>query len=825
MYKRPPLGWARDRIGVPRLKAASVAAALAAGMFTVSAADARQTTPGPCESVASLGTPNAAAVPAAVVRKAPPIATITLVTGDRVQLRQGAGGLTAAPALRPHSPGSGFVRLTWSGDQYMIPYEAVPFLGTLLDPRLFDVSYLYRAGLSDATATAIPVTAGGAAGGGLPGLRPGTSSADGTATIVKARAARFGSLLASLWRPGGASRSAATALRETGEIGPAPVAGMPLPAQLPIGIPAGSGSAAAAPAFRTVSFGFTGSNGKPAVAIGWMQNLDDARLSELVVTALDASSQFAWPPQPAAVSLPSGAYSPVFNVLTPRMGDPSKGIDAALVIRPQVMITSDTTVTMDARTAVPYRVNVTGGLANSARVDLLGVTRISTSGGACSGFGWNLFLDAATSPDQGVFSSLSATPISKVRLGGLDFDAATSIQTGFQANLPAGPEYDLDFPYQGQIPDSLRYSVPLARFTRVRQDVHTAPGGWPSGCPEPPNVSPDIFLRWGAVQTLGLGDLGAAEPGIRTDYWYSGDPRLDSWQPVFGGGDCVVRTGAAHALTPGGQISENWAAGPMVPSPAAPSAVSAQWPPFTLASGDPAVSYLPAGRQGNIGMLMLQPYGDSQPTHSGVQTFVNAPSAISFYRDGTLALSSSQTPTGVLTAYGLMLPMLARPGRYRLDWRQYRALDPASYTETDWAFRSGPADAAAQPARGEMCAPDPAQGCSFLPLLFVNYQLALNDLSQAQAGKPFKIAFAVSHQQGQRPPAGLSATVSASFDDGKTWTAPRAASSTGPGTFGLTISQPQLSATSGFASLRVTVRGHDGDSVTQTIIRAYALAG
>lgn len=823
MDKHLPLRRARDRIGARGLMAAGVAAAVAAGMFTVSAADARQTTPVTCKSIANLGTPGAAAATTAIVRKLPAVATITLATGDRVQVRQGTGGMTATPVVSPHSPGPGFVRLTWRGDQYLIPYEAVPFLGTLLDPRLFDVSFLYRAGLSDASAAAIPVTTGGAPGAVLPGLRP--VGPGGATTIAKTRAAQLGRLLASLWRPGAASGSAVNALRETGEISLAPVAGTPLPAPLPIGVPAGSGSGGAAPAFRTVTFGFTGSNGKPAVALGWMQNLDDAGLSELVVTAFDASGHFAWPPQPDAVSLPSGTYSPVFNVLTPRMGDPSKGIDAALVVRPQVTITADTALALDARTAVPYRVNVTGGLANRARVDLLGVTRISTTGGSCSGFGWNLFLDSATDPSQGVFSSLSATPTGKISRGGLDFDATTSIETGTQANLPAGPAYDLDFPYEGQIPGSLRYSVPLAQFTRVRQDVHVSPGGWPGGCPESPNVSPDIFLRWGAVQTLGLGNLGAAKPGVRTDYWYSGNPRLDSWQSVFGGGDCVVRIGAAHTLTAGGRISENWNAGPMVPSPAAPSALSAQWPPFYLASGNPAVSYVPAGRQGNIGMLMLQPYGDSQQTHSGVQLFVNAPSTIGFYRNGALALSSSQTPTGVLTPYGLMLPMLPQPGRYRLDWRQYRVLDPASYTETDWAFRSGPVGTAASPPRGEMCAPDPSQACSFLPLLFVNYQLALGDLSQTPAGRPFRIAFTVSHQQGDLPPAGLSANVSASFDDGKTWTAPKTASSTGPGSFLLTISQPPLSATSGFTSLRVTVRDHDGNSVTQTIIRAYALVG
>ena len=67
--------------------------------------------------------------------------------------------------------------------------------------------------------------------------------------------------------------------------------------------------------------------------------------------------------------------------------------------------------------------------------------------------------------------------------------------------------------------------------------------------------------------------------------------------------------------------------------------------------------------------------------------------------------------------------------------------------------------------------------------------------------------------------------MSASYDDGKTWTRPRAAASHGGGNFSATINQPPLSATSGFVSLRVAARDQAGNSVTQTIIRAYGLRG
>ncbi len=69
----------------------------------------------------------------------------------------------------------------------------------------------------------------------------------------------------------------------------------------------------------------------------------------------------------------------------------------------------------------------------------------------------------------------------------------------------------------------------------------------------------------------------------------------------------------------------------------------------------------------------------------------------------------------------------------------------------------------------------------------------------------------------------MTASVSASFDDGKTWSTPVDAKALGGGRFSAAISQPPLSQTSGFASLRVTARDGAGNSVTQTIIKAYGL--
>ncbi len=134
------------------------------------------------------GGPPAAARPASTAL--PPSETVTLVTGDQVQVDTTLAGQTVTPALAPaqgaHATGSpGFVRFTWGGDQYAIPDAAVPYIGATLDLRLFDASYLVRAGLDDAHAKSLPLQVSGDAAA-LPGLHAtGRTGGAEAATLVE----------------------------------------------------------------------------------------------------------------------------------------------------------------------------------------------------------------------------------------------------------------------------------------------------------------------------------------------------------------------------------------------------------------------------------------------------------------------------------------------------------------------------------------------------------------------------------------------------------------------------------------------------------------
>ncbi|MCP9950703.1 hypothetical protein LUX33_21385 [Actinomadura madurae] len=122
------------------------------------------------------------------------------------------------------------------------------------------------------------------------------------------------------------------------------------------------------------------------------------------------------------------------------------------------------------------------------------------------------------------------------------------------------------------------------------------------------------------------------------------------------------------------------------------------------------------------------------------------------------------------------------------------------------------------------CTPDEGRPCSLLPLLFVRYDLALDDGSRAKAGSPYEIAFTVAHQQGAPAPEGVTATVEASYDDGESWSEPVTATAGDGGRFTAAVTHPPLGDTDGTVSLRVRARDSAGNTVDQTIIRAYGLA-
>lgn len=834
-----------SRIRSRRGGVVGVALALAAGLgaYTLPGA-AAGTSPGGGGPRALLlvtgNQPGPGATRPTAAPRLPRSSVVTLITGQRVRLdvlpdgRQNANVLPSAagPGATPHP--STFIEFTWGGDEYVVPDPAVPYLGSTLDPRLFDVSYLARARLDDAHASALPVAIGftGAARPILPGVHVSSvSGRSASATIAKALAGQLGQMLADRWRSARSGHSPVPAGRLPGvaRISLAPPRGSPpLPPVPSMSAPRTGGHPVP---FRTLRLKFTGLDGRPAAAVGFVQDVKNARLALFVASGRGSEK----------LSVPQGIYSIEFSVLTPHPSD--AGFDTALVVKPQFTVASDVTVRLDAQAARPLRVSVHGIVTPPVQENVLDYLRSSQTGGevGLGGFDFLALRLVSVSPDPEpgiVASKLLASPTRRVTKGNFGFDAYSflSPRTLGTEMKSARPTYFLAFSTVDRIPASLTYRVPAANLTAVHEHLYAPPGTPPANCGlHGAQAGPvdTVYQPWDNNSF----QLGAEVPlGNRTDYWYSSAPRLDWWQAAYNGCDFVRRWGPIQQIRPGEQISQTWLKGPVVPSPAAPPVnAAAAVGAFTLSPDAPAARADGAGkarkllrtvcaacRQDDNGMLYLLPFGDSDPAHYA-EEFAGI-SRVRFYRNGRLALTSAAMVDRQLNPFALNLAMLTRPATYRLDWFQTQPGNRGAHTDTDWTFRSGPGGAR-RPAATEECAPDPTRGCSLLPLLFINYNLALNFDSQAKADQPFRIAFTVGHQQDETAPSGLSATVSASYDDGKTWTRPRAAAGHGGGNFSATIDQPPLSATSGFVSLRVTARDQAGNAVTQTIIRAYGLHG
>ncbi|MFI5838453.1 S8 family peptidase [Catenuloplanes sp. NPDC051500] len=101
-----------------------------------------------------------------------------------------------------------------------------------------------------------------------------------------------------------------------------------------------------------------------------------------------------------------------------------------------------------------------------------------------------------------------------------------------------------------------------------------------------------------------------------------------------------------------------------------------------------------------------------------------------------------------------------------------------------------------------------------LPMSAVVFSPATDDASVAPKGRPFSVPLRVDKQENSAAADNRALTVEASFDDGKTWTAAPVRNG---------AAQLRHPNTAGFVSLRATAVDKDGNTVTQTLIRAYEI--
>lgn len=696
------------------------------------------------------------------------VATYTLITGDRVAVSTTPDGRPNVTLVSSSSgTGSGSFQVVASGQHlYVLPFYAAGYIGQPLSIDLFDVNALTPDASS--TTTPQPQLAVDYTSGTTQQLPPGlskTESGDVTVTDPKT----FGQALAKEWladKQGGTPHLFAGIAR----------------------ISRAGAAAASTPtgALFTVTVKAFDRRGQRAEGdLGLMMNADN------IDNYLGQQGFFRGN---AAFSVPAGHYSISSYIATVY---PDNSVDFTLAALPEVSVTHEVTVILDARKGMPITVKTPK--ATTAVDGELNYQRNPQ-------YGVSLTASFDTLDD----SPLYATPTAPVSAGKLYFYPYFRLgdtQGGLDSYV-----YDLEFPYADAIPSNLAETVTQDQLATIDSHYH-------SPIPGRAEVEGRVGLSpWQAVAVGWNNELVA--PVERTEY-VTALPDLFWLQLVaadeqtWGG----FTQGDLRPYGPGEHTQATWMAQPM-------------------ASGiqqEPVVGQAcPVCRSGDTLNTILLPYADADG-HIMLADFATTEN-LSLYQDGTLVGQSS-------SGFG-SFAMSTQPASYKLvyDVSEDGGFWPTStQVHTEWSFPSQ--ERAPDPLPpGWVCSDKGGSGggrsttdrgggggggggssCSFEPLLFTHYTTSadLNDV--IPAGGTASVDVTVSHQRGAADAPISSFAAQVSYDDGQTWQGV-SATSAGKGIYHLQYTQPTLDHTTGYASLRIHAADAAGSSIDQTIARAYPLS-
>ncbi|MEU4894848.1 hypothetical protein AB0B12_19790 [Streptomyces sp. NPDC044780] len=390
--------------------------ALAALALTAGPAPGALAAPAPARGAAAT----ASAVPAAPDTAAH---TVTLVTGERVTLRADGGVVVTA---RPGATAD-YVTQRVDNDVFVIPMTALPYLGRTLDPALFNVSALVKAGVTttpvrfEATAGATAPPSGAAFGAAL-AKQAGAEAAEGSV----GDGPLFGGVTSVT--PAIATAGERTAPR------PSAVHRADHPVKVTVLGPDGE------PRAGTTTFG--------------LANVDDAALyQEPYLQAVDGEKQ---------LDVPAGHYTAMVAAAT--LG--SDGTPDAIRLATAEFTVSDgatgTEVVLDLRKATQRITFSTPRTAQESQL-ILGYRRVDAQG------------DPALYSTNGVTGGLPTyvQPSSRpVTTGDLRFNVYTHRDAPAEAAEPYSYDLKLDNP-AGRIAKNQHYKVTGRQLATVRTNYHS----------------------------------------------------------------------------------------------------------------------------------------------------------------------------------------------------------------------------------------------------------------------------------------------------------------------------------------------------------------
>jgi hypothetical protein len=435
----------------------------------------------------------------------------------------------------------------------------------------------------------------------------------------------------------------------------------------------------------------------------------------------------------------------------------------SMVGDPEIRVTGDTSVTLDARQALPVRTGVEGVATKPTGVDL-GYTRLDASGNYGLAESWGVGPETAA-------SGLFAQPTDPARHGQFEVETRTRHIPAAAASPATTPLlYDLLF-YGPRVPDPPAWTVPAAEVARLALNV-----GHYRAMNDHADYS-EVRLGFAPLQFFAGGSYDPVTvPRLRAEYLHP-DPILwfqdAAW---YNQGAFIDWLGPDRTYRPGERVDQVWAGAPLRAD----------------GYGERTATEL------FVSVADLEDTG----LHNGYLFEFNEPplvrQALRLYRNGRLLASSTTEPFLVTT----VRPAAAR---YRLerDFNGDPVLALADRSQTRWWF-----DSAA-----------PAGQFASLPLLEVDYDATLGGRDGAVPGRPVTVDLNVHRSEGAPDSRVVATYLWFSTDDGGSWTRVRLRR-LGPGRYQGVLPGARLTSGS-FVSLRAWARDAGNSRIRQVLTRAF----
>ncbi|MEF9883518.1 S8 family peptidase [Streptomyces sp. P9-A4] len=343
--------------------------------------------------------------------------------------------------------------------------------------------------------------------------------------------------------------------------------------------------------------------------------------------------------------------------------------------------------------------------------------------------------------------------------------ALSGARVTFSGTAVSPYSYELLKSRAGSVPADQRYRVRSGELATVDSRFHSATAGTEAG------YSRQTSSPMQPVANIAFGRITL--PRTLTEYVTAGVRTFEAMKigPVWSAGGSWQMT-APTTFTAGQQVRRDW--NKAVVRTALPGAL------------DNA-----AARDGGVAGIAAAGLLDSATGQWAVMRNSTDKELTTVYRDGVLL--------GTAPSVSVAFPVVPERAEYRVVTdvqRDEPGWNTSTKVRTDWRFHS---------AQGE--------GRTLLPVLSVDYRLGTDLANSARTASRTTVGLGLRHPKGLAGPAITGVKLWASYDDGATWRQVRL-----DGGLNGTVDNP---ATAGFVSLKVTATDADGNSVEQTVTRAY----